>query len=113
MESQFPVEVLRRIEKSGVIAVLVVDRVEHGPLLARALLDGGVDYLEGQSVEEKRRNLRNISYLDFLERYAGMPEPVRGLLQDTFLPLTAVKSGPGAFSRALSHIVRVGSAGPM
>lgn len=54
------------------------------------LLDGGVDYLEGKSVEDKRRTLRSISYLDFLEQYAGMPESVRGILQDTFLQLTSV-----------------------
>ncbi|MFQ5981930.1 MAG: NAD(P)-binding protein [Woeseiaceae bacterium] len=61
------------------------DQVEFVRLLA-----GGVDYLGGKSVEEKRRILRNISYLDFLEQHAGMPGSVRGILQDTFLPLTSV-----------------------
>lgn len=46
MESQFPPEILDRIERSGVIAVLVIDRIEHGPPLAEALLAGGVDAME-------------------------------------------------------------------
>lgn len=35
-----------RLRKSAVIAVLVVDAAEDGPLLARALLRGGVDSME-------------------------------------------------------------------
>ena len=54
------------------------------------LLDGGVDYLDGKSVEEKRAYLNNISYLDFLETHAQMPESVREIMRDTFLQLTAV-----------------------
>ncbi len=54
------------------------------------LLTGGIDYLEGKSVAEKRELLRNISYLDFLEEYAGMPESVREILRDSFLQLTSV-----------------------
>ena len=46
MESQFPPEVLDRIEQCAVIAVLVIDQVEHGPPLARALLEGGIDAME-------------------------------------------------------------------
>lgn len=46
MESQFPPEVLDWIDRSGVIAVLVIDKVEHGPPLAEALLAGGVDAME-------------------------------------------------------------------
>ncbi len=46
MESQFPPEILDRIERSGVIAVLVIDEIEHGPPLAEALLAGGVDAME-------------------------------------------------------------------
>ena len=46
MKSQFPPEFLDRIEQSGVIAVLVVDKIEHGPPLAEALLAGGVDAME-------------------------------------------------------------------
>lgn len=54
------------------------------------LLAGGVDYLGGKPVAEKRSILRNISYLDFLEQHAGMPEPVREIMRDTFLQLTSV-----------------------
>lgn len=46
MQSQFPAEILDRIEQSGVIAVLVIDKVEHGPPLAEALQEGGVDAME-------------------------------------------------------------------
>jgi len=46
MQSQFPPEIFDRIERSGVIAVLVIDKIEHGPPLAEALLAGGVDAME-------------------------------------------------------------------
>lgn len=46
MESQFPAEVSDRIERAGVIAVLVIDKVEHGRPLAEALLAGGVAAME-------------------------------------------------------------------
>jgi len=54
------------------------------------LLAGGVDYLEGRSREDKIRYLNGISYLDFLEKHAGMTETVREILRDSFLPLTGV-----------------------
>jgi spermidine dehydrogenase len=54
------------------------------------LLTGGVDYLEGMSTEEKTALLRNTSYLEFLEKYAGMPESVTAILQDTFLVMNSV-----------------------
>ena len=41
MESQFPSSVLERIERCGIIAVLVVDKLEHAVPLARSLLEGG------------------------------------------------------------------------
>ncbi len=46
MQSQFPSEMLDRIERCGVIAVLVIDRADHAVPLARALLAGGVDVME-------------------------------------------------------------------
>ncbi|MEX0709008.1 MAG: NAD(P)-binding protein [Woeseia sp.] len=54
------------------------------------LLAGGVDYLEDHPVAEKQEILNTISYLDFLERYVGVPESIREILRDTFLPLIAV-----------------------
>ncbi len=54
------------------------------------LISGGVDYLDGMSIAEKRKLLRNISYLEFLEKYAGMPKSVTGILQDSFLPMFSV-----------------------
>lgn len=46
MESQLDPELLGRIERCGVIAVLVVDDARHAVPLARALLGGGVDAME-------------------------------------------------------------------
>jgi spermidine dehydrogenase len=54
------------------------------------LITGGVDYLDGMSRKEKIELLRNISYLTFLEKYAGMPKSVTGIMQDTFLVMTSV-----------------------
>lgn len=46
MQSQFPEDVLERIERCGIIAVLVIDDAEHALPLASALLDGGIDVME-------------------------------------------------------------------
>ena len=46
MESQFPSDIATRIEKCGVVSVLVIDDVQHAVPLARALLDGGIDVME-------------------------------------------------------------------
>ncbi len=46
MTSRFPPEILRRIEDCGVIAVLVIEDVDHAVPLAEALLAGGVEVME-------------------------------------------------------------------
>jgi 2-dehydro-3-deoxyphosphogluconate aldolase / (4S)-4-hydroxy-2-oxoglutarate aldolase len=46
MKSQFPSAMLQRIERCGVVAVLVIDDVKHAVPLAEALLDGGIDVME-------------------------------------------------------------------
>ena len=46
MKSLFPDNVLLRIRKTGVIAVLIVDNPGRAVKLARALLAGGVDIME-------------------------------------------------------------------
>lgn len=46
MESLFPKETLDRIERCGVIAVLVVDDAPHVVPLARALIACGIDVME-------------------------------------------------------------------
>ncbi len=46
MESQFPPEILARIEQCGVVAVLVVADANDAVPLANALLAGGVDVME-------------------------------------------------------------------
>ncbi len=46
MNSQLPQEMTERIERCGVVAVLVVDDAKHAVPLAGALVDGGVDVME-------------------------------------------------------------------
>ena len=46
MKSQFPADLLSRIESCGVVAVLVIDEVKHAVPLAQALIAGGVDVME-------------------------------------------------------------------
>ncbi|MGB6043654.1 MAG: bifunctional 4-hydroxy-2-oxoglutarate aldolase/2-dehydro-3-deoxy-phosphogluconate aldolase [Pirellulales bacterium] len=46
MQSQFPQETLNRIHRSGIIAVLVIDQVQHAMPVAKALLAGGIDAME-------------------------------------------------------------------
>jgi len=46
LESQFPSEMSQRIERTGVISVLIIDDVAHAVPLAKALLAGGVDAME-------------------------------------------------------------------
>ena len=46
MESQFPSDMLQRIERSGVISVLIIEDAAHAVPLAKALLAGGVDAME-------------------------------------------------------------------
>ena len=46
MESQFNHDMLQRIERCGVIAVLVIDDIRAAVAVGRALLAGGVDAME-------------------------------------------------------------------
>lgn len=46
MKQAFPSTVAARIKKTGIIAVLIIDRVEDGVPLAKALIQGGVDVME-------------------------------------------------------------------
>ena len=46
MESLFPQEMLCRIERTGIIAVLVIEEPRHAVPTAQALLEGGVDSME-------------------------------------------------------------------
>lgn len=46
IQSQFPEKILHRIEQSGVIAVLIIDKVEHAVPVAKALLSGGIGAME-------------------------------------------------------------------
>lgn len=46
MQSRFSNDALQRVQRCGVIAVLVVDAVKDAAALARALLDGGIGVME-------------------------------------------------------------------
>lgn len=46
MNPPFPTDLQQKVEASGVIAVLVIDQVEHAVPVARALLDGGISVME-------------------------------------------------------------------
>jgi 2-dehydro-3-deoxyphosphogluconate aldolase/(4S)-4-hydroxy-2-oxoglutarate aldolase len=46
MMTQFPKEILQRLEKTGVVAGFSVDKAEHAVPLAKALLAGGIDAIE-------------------------------------------------------------------
>ncbi len=54
------------------------------------LLQGGVDYLEGHSKEEKIELLRSISYIEFLQRYAGVPSELTDVLRDRIIPAAGI-----------------------
>ena len=41
-----PEPIASRVHTTGIVAVLVIDREEDGPPLAKALLAGGVDVME-------------------------------------------------------------------
>ncbi|MCP5090103.1 MAG: FAD-dependent oxidoreductase, partial [Gammaproteobacteria bacterium] len=75
-------------ELRAVVQRLPISKQDQADFLR--LLAGGVDYLDGMSIEEKVALLRNTSYLEFLEKYANMPESVTGILQDTFLVMSSV-----------------------
>lgn len=46
MKPQIPAEILQRIERCGVVAVLVIDDVKQAVPLAESLLAGGIDVME-------------------------------------------------------------------
>jgi spermidine dehydrogenase len=75
-------------ELEAAVRSVPISEEDQGELIR--LIAGGVDYLDGMSREEKIELLRNTSYLAYLEKYAGMPKSVTGILQDTFLVMTAV-----------------------
>lgn len=91
MTPTFDPDLAQRIETCGIVAVLVVDRVEDAVPLARALLAGGVDVME--------LTLRTPAALDALKAIrAEVPEMVAGV--GTILTpdqVTEVVEAGGAF----------------
>ena len=72
MESQFPPDMLQRIERSGVISVLIIDDASDAVPLAKALLAGGVDAME--------LTLRTDAAVDALRRIRSeVPEMLAGI----------------------------------
>ncbi len=81
-------EELGEDELVSAVRTIPIDKQDQDALLR--LIAGGVDLLDGMSRDEKIERLRNMSYLEFLETYAGIPKSVTGILQDTFLVMTGV-----------------------
>jgi spermidine dehydrogenase len=81
-------EMLSEGELQSAVRSIPISEEDQSALVR--LVVGGVDYLDGMSREEKTDLLRNTSYLEFLETYAGMPESVTGIMQDTFLVMNSV-----------------------
>ena len=72
MNSQLPLDLCGRIERCGVIAVLVVDDAKHSVPLARALVAGGIDVME--------LTLRTPAALEALRRVREeVPEMLAGI----------------------------------
>ncbi|MEZ5275774.1 MAG: bifunctional 4-hydroxy-2-oxoglutarate aldolase/2-dehydro-3-deoxy-phosphogluconate aldolase [Opitutaceae bacterium] len=46
MNPPFPIELQKKVEASGVVAVLVIDEVKHAVPVAKALLAGGISAME-------------------------------------------------------------------
>lgn len=46
MKTPFPVDLQKKVEASGVIAVLVIDDAKHAVPVAKALLEGGISAME-------------------------------------------------------------------
>jgi spermidine dehydrogenase len=70
------------------VAAMPVSQADQKAFLK--LLGDEVDYLQGMNRGEKETLLRNISYLDFLDKHAGVPQSIREILQDSFLPMIGV-----------------------
>jgi len=72
MESQFPKDILCRIERTGVIAVLILDDPRHAVPTARALFEGGIESME--------LTLRTPAALDCLKNIVReLPEMLAGV----------------------------------
>jgi len=54
------------------------------------LFQGGTDFLDGKSIEEKSELLRNVSYEQFLQEYVDVPAELTDLLRDQIAPLFGV-----------------------
>jgi len=72
MKEAFDPQLAARISRSGVVAVLVIDRAEDGPPVARALLAGGIAAME--------LTLRTPAAIDALKLIrAEVPEMLAGI----------------------------------
>lgn len=107
--SAFDPTLAARIREMGVVAVLVVERADDGPPLARALLDGGVGVME--------LTLRTAAALEALRRIrAEVPEMLAGvgtvLAPDQVMAAVAAGASfgvsPGTNPRVLEAAARAG-----
>jgi len=101
--------IMARMQRTGVLAVLVVDRVEDAVPLARALLAGGVDIME--------LTLRTPVAVEALRRIAGeVPEMLAGMgtvltpeqVQEVKAAGAAFGVAPGTNPRVIRAAVEAG-----
>lgn len=109
MTSAFPDELHHTLRRTGVIAVLMIDRADDAVPLARALLAGGVDCIE--------LTLRTEAALDSLRRIrAEVPEMVAGVgtiltprqVNDAMDAGASFGVAPGMNPRVVAEARRVG-----
>lgn len=72
LQSQFPDELINRIERTGVVSVLIIEDADTAVPIAKALIAGGVDAME--------LTLRTDSAVESLKRIrADVPEMIAGI----------------------------------
>lgn len=107
--SLFPEPLFSRLQRTGVVAVLVVDDPGHAVPLARALLAGGVDCME--------LTLRTPAAMEALRRVrAGVPEMLAGVgtiltpqqVNDVAAAGGAFGVAPGTNPRVIAEAARLG-----
>ena len=107
--SLFPEPLFSRLQRTGVVAVLVVDDPEHAVPLARALLAGGVDYME--------LTLRTPAAMESLRRVrAEVPAMLAGVgtiltpqqVNDVASAGGAFGVAPGTNPRVIAEAARLG-----
>ncbi len=109
MTDSFPAPLAARLERAGVVAVLVLEKVEHAVPVAEALLRGGVDVME--------LTLRTPAAVDCLRAIrSGAPEMLAGIgtvlttdqVDEVLAADAAFGVSPGLNPHVVEHAQRAG-----